>query len=140
MSPLNMKLSQFRCLFPFQKGATCLYVSNNTHTSKLVGNLSSDHNKYVHQIILMEVVVKVNERVKFCDIFCYTFSFLSVLEMATDFTLTELQYNVFVLCCQDMQYTAQNLISIKIWFLFLGYPGDGIPKILSQICSTTIAL
>ena len=89
-----MKLSQFRCLFAFQKGATCPYVSNNTHTSKLVGNLSSDHNKYVHQIILMGVVVKVNERVKFRDIFRYTFSFLSVLEMATDVTLTELQYNV----------------------------------------------
>ena len=30
----------------------------------------------------------------------------------------------------DEVYTIQNLISIKIRFLFLGYPGDGIRKIL----------
>ena len=37
-------------------------------------------------------------------------------------------------------YTTQNLISINIWALIPGYPGDGIPNILLQICSTTIAL
>ena len=39
-----------------------------------------------------------------------------------------------------LTYTTQNLISIKILFLFPGYPGDGIPKIMIHICSTTIAL
>ena len=39
----------------------------------------------------MGVVVKVNERFKFRDVFSYTFSFLSVLEMATELTITYLQ-------------------------------------------------
>ena len=37
-------------------------------------------------------------------------------------------------------YTTQNLISIQILFLLPGYPSDGIPQILLQECSTTIAL
>ena len=43
--------------------------------------------------------------------------------------------------CTRPSYTTQNLISINLRFeIFSGYPGDEIPKILLQICSTTIAL